>query len=104
MLIVNSTSKMSGPKDSIVISPKKYKDSVTEGAITQSLMDVHLIKTGGIKDELLCHGYVKQSFARKEITEIPPEHLITLIRYFYYQSTVHWIDQAPANVWEFEPQ
>lgn len=68
-----------------------YKSSV------QRPVEPHfLIKTGGIKDELLVVGWIRFVFKLPETQYMqePPMYLMTLIARWYSQEELHWISKC----------
>lgn len=65
-----------------------------DGPKEATVNEYALLKTGGLKDEGLVFGYIKDLYTRNEIMRMPPIHLMHVIRCFFYQTTVHWIERG----------
>ena len=50
-----------------------------------------LMKTGGLRDEILVMGWIKKRFRAYKGMPLPPKHLMVLIAIWYSQEEIHWI-------------
>ena len=54
---------------------------------------------GGIKDEILVVGWIKQEFKKRNFKDllIPPMYIMQLIALWYNQEMIHWISRQEDN-------
>ena len=60
----------------------------------------NIVRTGGIKDELLVIGWIKELFKTLEFKELalPPMYILQLIVVRYNEEEIHWVARAMKNV------
>lgn len=71
--------------------------SVYQSSIMMPFIEPNfMVKTGGLKDELLVVGWIKSLFQSEgfQYMEMPPMYLMTLIAQWYSQEEVHWIGKC----------